>query len=303
MDELWSWDGTDNLADKHIAVNNTDISNYTISEQTKNKALILLSILESNRNNTILVNETDYNCDSIILLNQLLPNSEKRKFSYAVRALSNRIKLSLISLSSEAQISHAMDCLTLTNHSIRPDSVYAEMVNKSWKIEGQPPWSFIEKCDGFFQTEYVPVNNKELTRTSKVYNKNIQISGSRLKIYKALLFIILLTVLIFITAFFINKKVSEKRTRNDLVSQTKSFLQKNNLAPTDKINQDSFNQCQQIINNIYHIFNRGVEKRTIFLDEDDYKRFIFNLAIFNDTTPILNLGRSYRNKIIMDLLQ
>ncbi|MCX5634910.1 MAG: hypothetical protein NTW55_03585 [Planctomycetota bacterium] len=249
MSELWSWDGTDNLADKHITINNTDISNYTISEQTKNKALILLSILESNRNNTILVNETDYDCDSIILLNQLLPNSEKRKFSYAVRALSNRIKLSLISLSSEAQISHIRDCLILTNHSIRPDSVYAEMISKSWSSNNQPPWSFIEKCDGLFQTEYVPVINQALTGTSKVYKKNIQISRSRLKIHKVLLFI-LLAILISGATLFIYKKASEKKVRNDLVSQTNAFLEKNNLADADKINKDSFDQYEQLIMDI-----------------------------------------------------
>ena len=39
---------------------------------------------------------------------------------------------------------------------------------------------------------------------------------------------------------------------------------------------------------MYHIFNRGVEKRTIFLDESDYLRFMTNLAIFNDTKSVLN---------------
>ena len=33
---------------------------------------------------------------------------------------------------------------------------------------------------------------------------------------------------------------------------------------------------------IYHIFNRGVDKRKIFLDEQDYLRFILSLYILND---------------------
>ncbi len=33
---------------------------------------------------------------------------------------------------------------------------------------------------------------------------------------------------------------------------------------------------------IYHIYNRGVEKRNIFLDDQDYFRFIHNLFEFND---------------------
>ena len=38
---------------------------------------------------------------------------------------------------------------------------------------------------------------------------------------------------------------------------------------------------------IYHIYNRGVEKRNIFSDESDYLRFIHNLYEFNDTRPAL----------------
>ena len=37
--------------------------------------------------------------------------------------------------------------------------------------------------------------------------------------------------------------------------------------------------------NIYHIYNRGVEKRQIFMEDYDYLRFIHNLFEFNDTSP------------------
>ena len=36
---------------------------------------------------------------------------------------------------------------------------------------------------------------------------------------------------------------------------------------------------------IYHIYNRGVEKRDIFLEEKDYFRFIHDLFEFNDILP------------------
>lgn len=39
---------------------------------------------------------------------------------------------------------------------------------------------------------------------------------------------------------------------------------------------------------IYHVFNRGVEKRDIFLDDRDYFRFINNLYQFNDENPVIN---------------
>ena len=58
-------------------------------------------------------------------------------------------------------------------------------------------------------------------------------------------------------------------------------------------------------NEIYHICNRGVDNRNIFLDDDDYFRFVHNLFEFNDIEPALNLYyKSYEirsHKI--DLLQ
>ena len=43
-----------------------------------------------------------------------------------------------------------------------------------------------------------------------------------------------------------------------------------------------------VLNNIYHIYNRGVEKRRIFLDERDCLRFINDLIVFNDTKLVIN---------------
>lgn len=40
---------------------------------------------------------------------------------------------------------------------------------------------------------------------------------------------------------------------------------------------------------IYHVYNRGVEKRNVFQDKKDYFRFIYNLLEFNDKTPAQNL--------------
>jgi putative transposase len=46
-----------------------------------------------------------------------------------------------------------------------------------------------------------------------------------------------------------------------------------------------------VAGHIYHIYNRGVEKRPLFLEDNDYKRFVNNLAVFNDLNPVLNYGR------------
>lgn len=40
---------------------------------------------------------------------------------------------------------------------------------------------------------------------------------------------------------------------------------------------------------LYHLYNRGVEKRKIFMDDEDYLRFIHDLFEFNDENPALNL--------------
>jgi len=42
---------------------------------------------------------------------------------------------------------------------------------------------------------------------------------------------------------------------------------------------------------LYHLLNRGVEKRDIFLDTYDRDRFVFGLEIFNDTRRIDNVHR------------
>lgn len=39
------------------------------------------------------------------------------------------------------------------------------------------------------------------------------------------------------------------------------------------------------IGQIYHVVNRGVEKRKIFLKNQDYERFILGLELFNDKKP------------------
>lgn len=42
---------------------------------------------------------------------------------------------------------------------------------------------------------------------------------------------------------------------------------------------------------LYHALNRGVDKRTIFLDTQDYARFVHDLYIFNSNLPANNTNR------------
>lgn len=48
---------------------------------------------------------------------------------------------------------------------------------------------------------------------------------------------------------------------------------------------------------IYHVLNRGVDKRRIFLNDKDYIRFIHDLFEFNDKDTVLNTGIYFRKNI------
>ncbi|MDP3725330.1 MAG: transposase [Nanoarchaeota archaeon] len=50
------------------------------------------------------------------------------------------------------------------------------------------------------------------------------------------------------------------------------------------------------INNIYHIYNRGVDKRNVFLEKRDYLRFIHDLFEFNDEAPATPSNITYQTR-------
>lgn len=49
---------------------------------------------------------------------------------------------------------------------------------------------------------------------------------------------------------------------------------------------------------LFHALNRGVDKRTIFLDNQDRARFVHDLYEFNDTAPAKNGGRHQMSDIV-----
>lgn len=55
-------------------------------------------------------------------------------------------------------------------------------------------------------------------------------------------------------------------------------------------------RTKPVTNEIYHIYNRGVEQRRVFLDRDDYMRFIHDLFEFNDENPAINLSHFLNQK-------
>lgn len=49
---------------------------------------------------------------------------------------------------------------------------------------------------------------------------------------------------------------------------------------------------------LYHLLNRGVEKRNIFLDNQDRSRFVSNLSLFNDRRPVDNIHRIFNGTYV-----
>lgn len=53
----------------------------------------------------------------------------------------------------------------------------------------------------------------------------------------------------------------------------------------------------------YHIYNRGVDKRDIFMDNDDLNRFVLSIKEFNIFEPIGSIESNLRNKTELDRLK
>src|SRR3989344_6539878 len=54
---------------------------------------------------------------------------------------------------------------------------------------------------------------------------------------------------------------------------------------------------QFVTDQIYHVYNRGVEKRNVFLNDKDYFRFIHDLYEFNDENPAINMNFYFGNSV------
>ncbi len=51
-----------------------------------------------------------------------------------------------------------------------------------------------------------------------------------------------------------------------------------------------------VLNEYYHIYNRGVDKRDIFIDNTDIKRFIESILEFNQIDKVVSLANLRKNK-------
>lgn len=56
-------------------------------------------------------------------------------------------------------------------------------------------------------------------------------------------------------------------------------------------------------NQYYHIYNRGVDKRDIFMNKSDLDRFVLSIKEFNNINPIKSIKEVLKNKTDLDRLK
>jgi putative transposase len=61
------------------------------------------------------------------------------------------------------------------------------------------------------------------------------------------------------------------------------------------------NREKPVTGEIYHIYNRGVDKRDIFTNNSDRYRFIHDLYEFNDKNPVVNMNYKFSKSIEVEL--
>lgn len=65
--------------------------------------------------------------------------------------------------------------------------------------------------------------------------------------------------------------------------------------------RDAMRRVQFAGGECYHVYNRGVEQRTTFLTEADYRRFFYDLFVCNDRRPAPNVVRPARDTLEQNL--
>lgn len=60
-------------------------------------------------------------------------------------------------------------------------------------------------------------------------------------------------------------------------------------------------RTQKLMSDVYHILNRGIDKRKVFLDKQDYFRFVHDLFEFNDQGILNSTFRNFQKVIMNDV--
>lgn len=173
----------------------------------------------------------------------------KNTFSFATRALSDNMKLSLLSLSPEAINAYPKNCVYLISQNYQDTSVYADMVSKLWDMEGQPPWAFINKYEDFRlldrdnNTEIIHGNTSKTTASSVPCRKRLPARNTKWLIMGLLCFGICI-----ITFCILANIITKRRAVSNIIAEAVDFIQINkNISEDGDERNNAINHCDEIL--------------------------------------------------------
>lgn len=88
------------------------------------------------------------------------------------------------------------------------------------------------------------------------------------------------------------------KSKTGIVMQIDLWGQGCSDPEVSRLNLHNFVMRQPVFaeNAVYHVFNRGVDKRTVFVDDTDYLRFLHQLYELNDEDAVVNVKYYFNPK-------
>lgn len=244
--DLWQWDGNNDLPQLTVDLPS---GKETPSPKIREKTISLLSAIESQKgltDTTILVKESEYDREVLRWLHMTLPQNEKRRFSYAVRSLTDGLPLTIISIADVG--SYGKSSRRVVRYSgtqLADEAPYAETLNEMWKPGQQFPGEFVAACESFpaFQEQedeptYVHSSTGRNDRATYDYRREFS-PPARLPVHFkwwATLAAALLVVLIIVGINLFNRMQRTQRS-DELIYKANSFLEKHEQG-SDWISKD-----------------------------------------------------------------
>ncbi len=204
------------------------------SSEIREKVIPILCAIEKisyDEKVSILLDEKQYEIQVFRWLNMVLPRNYKKKFSYALRSLSDGIDVDVISLSPIASVGNSTRKVTrLKEFPSLEDSVYSSMIDKYWKKEGVPSWRFIDNCPNFNISQELPTTSKQplISYHPKSIAQKSPISRRSITLATKAFFVLLVMAIIGIACYFVIDKIIVKKQVEQkigvLIEESSTFL-------------------------------------------------------------------------------
>jgi len=255
--QLWQF-----TPDKKLNPVNINVSSErpVPSSEVREKVIPILCTIEklsSGEKITVLLDEKQYDIQVLRWLNMVLPRNYKKKFSYALRSLSDGIDVDIISLSPIASVGNSTRKVTRLKESPSlENSVYSSMINKFWKKEGVPSWRFIDNCPNFNILQELPTTSKQplISYHSKSIARRSPVSHRSIALATKAFFVLLVMAIIGTACYFVIDKIIVKKNVEQkigvLIAESSTFLDTHkdqNLLAVNGQLDESVADCRSLI--------------------------------------------------------